>query len=204
MGKCNCPLPGELTTIPPSNCPVDFKQIQKFGFRRRGNIWDATLNNDIKESAGWALFLAAADSTKIVITPFIGGDPAIAAGDAITEGGGDNSTLNGVELITGTNPSTLTARFDSLSPAQEAAVKTLMCENLLEVFLINSDDNIIADTTSTPTENVGIPIQSFFFSDRGNDGFGSKDSFSMSFQLAAGWSETVEIVVPNFSPLTVL
>jgi hypothetical protein len=40
--------------------------------------------------------------TKIVLTPMIGGDAVIQAGEAITTGG-DNSTLNGVEEVEGVN-----------------------------------------------------------------------------------------------------
>lgn len=202
---CNCPKEPSLTEIPDENCPVDLKQIQKIAFRRRGEIWDTAAGTptDIKEDADWIVFIAAVDDTKIVTTPFIGGDPVIAPGEAKIEGGGDNSTLNGVELIVGTDPSKFSVKFNSMSPAQEKAFKALMCEpNALEVFFANGDDNIIATKGDLVTQHIGIPVQSMFVGDRSNDGFGTKDSNMVSFQMAAGWSEDIEVIVPNFSPLT--
>lgn len=192
--ECNCPAPTSLTTIPTQDCPINLKQIQRYAFQRGGNSFDegAGTPRDIKLLADWQHFISQTDDTKIVVSPLIGGDPVIAAGDAIENGGGDNSTLNGVTEIDGTNPSTATAVFKSISPEIETAMKSLMCETDLTVYLFLQGGRIGAFKISA-TENRGFNIQSFFFGDRDNQGFGTKDTNAMSFQFPSGWSENLEI-----------
>jgi hypothetical protein len=199
---CNCPNPTAYSVIPTNNCPVDIKQIQRILFQRQGYVWtDGTTN--IVDLADWNTLKAAADATKVVVSPLVSGDPVITAGEAVTEGGGDNSTLNGVTLITGTNPSQFEVRFDSLTAAQEVALKQFMCYTDNGVYFVNEAGKIISKNLSATT-HTSIPIQSYFFSDRTNEGFGTNDSFMMSFMLKKGWSETMEIITPNFNPLTEL
>lgn len=204
MSKCNCPNPTSLTTIPSNDCPINLKQIQKVGFQRQGYEFDASLVTPTSPSvqADWDVLIAAADDTKAVFSPLIGGDPIIEPGEAITEGGGDNSTLNGVEEVTGTNPASFSANFKEISPEQEAALKELICEKKLVVYFVNEDNNIIVKKIDDD-KKTGFDIQSFFFGDRGNQGFGTKDINVMSFQLKAGWSEAIEIIEPEpgFNPL---
>lgn len=204
--SCNCPSPTALTEVPTSDCPFDLKQVQRVAFQRRGNNFDQTAGTptNITLGADWAAFKAAADSSKIVCSPLIGGDPIIDAGEAITEGGGDNSTLNGVEEVTGTNPSSFSCNFKSITPLQEVALKSLVCEKSLMVYLINQDQQIACVEVNPSDIHTGLNIQSFFFSDRDNKGFGTNDTNSMSFQLPAGWSENIVLIQPEagFNPLT--
>ena len=203
--ECSCPKATSLTEVPTQDCPIDLKQIQRYGFQRGGTSFNTggTPASDIKLLADWQVYRTASDDTKIIVSPLIGADPVINAGDAITTGGGDNSTLNGVEENEGTNPSGASATFKSLSP--EKAMKSLICEPDLTVYLFLQGGRVVAKKITADAEYEGIPIQSFFFSDRNNDGFGTKDTFNMSFQLPAGWSEDIEIldaVDLDFNPLT--
>jgi hypothetical protein len=201
---CNCPEPTALTSIPVENCVVNMKQIQKLGFQRLQStpFFDATTVIDLAE---WQTALTATDDTKIVVTPLIGGDPIIEAGDAITSGGGDNSTLNGVEENEGTNPSAFSALFKGLSAVTEKALKALMCEPRLTVFFFLQGGKIAVLNTGdgTPVGKTGFPLQGTpFISDRNNAGFATKDTHNISFSLAPGWSEDLEIISPDFNPLT--
>jgi len=206
---CNCPTSTVLSEIPAVDCAFDMKQIQRLAFVIAGNVtWGQatsipTADADIKLLADWDARKTAVDNTKIVFTPLIGGDPAIAAGDAVSTGGGDNSTLNGVKEITGTNPSEFTATFKSITPEQELALKQFMCQPNVEVYFFLEGGRIASyKIAGTPAGNKGFRIQSYFFSDRGNSGFGTKDMFSMSFNLGAGWSENLTMDVPtDFNPL---
>jgi hypothetical protein len=205
MDTCNCPAPTSLTEIPKQDCGVNLKQIQRVAFQRNGNQFgaDATVPNTILELADWQALMAATDNTKIVITPLIGANPTIEPGDAITSGGGDNSTLNGVEEVEGVNPSAFSCEFKELSPAIEKAMKTLLCEKSLTVYLILQGGKIAVVEIDTD-KYKGFGIQSPFLSDRGNQGYATKDTHTMSFSLAAGWSEDLVIITPNFNPLTEL
>lgn len=203
---CNCPAPKSLTEIVTDFCGVDLKQIQRLGFQRKQATAPFT-EVTVKDLSAWQEYRTANDDTKIVVTPMIGGDPVIEAGEPITSGGGDNSTLNGVEELEGVNPSSFSAVFKSLSSKVETEIKKLICEKTLVVYLFLQGGRIavveLPATGEPPVHGVdGFPCQSVFLSDRNNAGFGTKDTFNFSFSLPAGWSEGLVIVKPDFNPLT--
>lgn len=208
-----CPDDGIMQEIETTDCPFDLKQIQRLAFATRGKvIWDSgtgggagdgvpQLNSQVDTLADWQLRLSAVDNTKIIVTPLIGGDPIIEAGEAITEGGGDNSTLNGVEDVTGTNPSKFSCTFKSIAPVTEVGMKKVKCKTA-EVYFFNENGDIICRKIEGTTHHRGFIMQSYFFSDRGNAGFGTKDKHMLSFSLPSGWSEDLVIVKPaDFNPL---
>lgn len=200
---CNCPAPTALTEMVAENCGVDLKQIQRVALQRIGNVFDTSAGTPTDPTllADWQALMVAVDDTKIVVTPLIGGEPTIEAGDAITNGGGDNSTLNGVEEVEGVNPSLFSAIFKSLSPENEKALKALMCEKQLNVYFFLQGGRI-AMKTITADQTTGFVSRSIFISDRNNAGYGSKDTHSFRFNLVEGWSEDLIIIDPTFDPLT--
>lgn len=201
---CNCPAPTSLTAIIATACGVDLKQIQRIGYQRAGDGFNtgAVPATSILTLADWQTKMSANDDTKIIVTPLIGGDPVIEPGEAITSGGGDNSTLNGVEEIDGVNPSSFSCIFKSLPSATEKALKDLNCEKNLVVYLMLQGGTIAVIQITVDVKWEGFPVQSVFTSDRGNGGFGTKDYVNHSFQLAEGWSDNLVVVTPNFNPLT--
>lgn len=201
---CNCPAPTALTAMIAENCGVDLKQIQRVAVQRVGSQFDkvhATAPTDPALLADWQAFMSATDDTKIVVTPLIGGEPTIEAGDAITNGGGDNSTLNGVEEVEGVNPSLFSCIFKSLSPENEKNLKALMCEKQLNVYFFLQGGRIAMKTIDAD-KTTGFVSRSIFISDRNNAGYGAKDTHSFRFNLVEGWSEDLVIVDPSFDPLT--
>lgn len=201
---CNCPELATLVEIVAENCGVDLKQIQRLGFQRAGDMFNgANLiePTNILELSVWQAKLAAIDATKIVLTPMISGDAVIEAGEAITNGGGDNSTLNGAEEIQGTNPSAFSCVFRSLSSTVEKQLKALICEKNLVVYLFLQGGRIAVVKFATNVYK-GFPIQSVFVSDRSNAGYGSLDTVSMRFSLPGSYSDDLVIVKPNFNPFT--
>lgn len=201
---CNCPAPTSLTEIIAEVCGVDLKQIQRLAFQRVGDGFDtgATTPTDILSLSAWQDKMTANDDTKIVVTPLIGADPTIEAGEPITTGGGDNSTLNGVEEVEGVNPSSFSCMFKSLSSKVEKALKALICERNLVVYLFLQGGRIAVVEITADTSYEGFPIQSIFVSDRNNSGFGTRDTVSLSFELSSGWSDDLVILKPTFNPLT--
>lgn len=201
---CNCPAPTSLTEIIAEVCGVDLKQIQRLAFQRVGDSFDtgATTPTDILSLSAWQSKMTATDDTKIVVTPIIGADPTIEAGEPITTGGGDNSTLNGVEEVEGVNPSSFSCMFKSLSSKVEKALKALICERNLVVYLFLQGGRMAVVQITVDAKYEGFPIQSIFVSDRNNAGFGTRDTVSLSFELSAGWSDDLVILKPNFNPIT--
>lgn len=199
---CNCPAPTALTEIGLLTCGVDMNQIQRMAFQRIGTTFDG-VTNDITDLADWQAFMAAVDDTKIVVTPLIGGDPVIEAGEAITNGGGDNSTLNGVEEVTGINPSDFSCFFNSLPSSVEKAMKALICEPNLRVFFFLQGGKIACQEVTAPEYEGFLLSGQPFVSDRNNAGFGTKDTVNMSFSLAEGWSDDLAIIDGlSWNPLT--
>lgn len=202
--ECNCPAPTALTPITAVTCGVDLRQVQRIAYQRKtGTSFDqgAGTPRNIATLADWQALIAAADDDKIVVSPLIGGDPTIEPGEAITTGGGDNSTLNGVEEVEGENPSSFSCIFKSLPASIQKEMRQLNCEKNLKVYLI-LQGGLIASKEIAANNNDGLAIQSIFTSDRGNNGFGTKDFVNHSFQLPAGWSEDLVVTTPAFDPLT--
>jgi len=201
---CNCPQASALTDIVAEECAVNLNQIQKVAVQRAGFMFDVAgtpTPTSILLLSVWQALLAETDNSKVVLTPLIGGDPVIEAGEAITVGGGDNSTLNGVVEVQGVNPSSFSCVFKGLSATVEKAMKALICERNLVVYLFLQGGKIGASKVATG-QYKGFPIQSMFVSDRSNAGFGTLDTVTMTFSLAQGWSNELEVVTPDFNPLT--
>lgn len=103
---CQCPLAEALPKIPNASCPVSFGQIQKVAFQRlrkpTGEANEFTAEAAITKKASWMALLAAADVTKVVVSPYIN-SPADSGGDARTTSGG-NDDLGGVATILGSEP----------------------------------------------------------------------------------------------------
>lgn len=199
--SCLCPNPTSIGDIPAQTCPENFNQIQKFAIQRSGFTFDGTAGKDITLLADWQTLLAAADDTHMVVTPFVY-EAAITAGEAITNGGGDNSTLNGESELTGVNPSAFSGMFKSLSKEVIQALFDLRCEKNLVVYFFNENGDIIAQEKTTGNI-TGFPISSFFVGDTNNEGFATNDTHATSFNLKKDWSKYQVISTPSdFDPLT--
>ena len=210
---CACPDVSILTTIPAQTCSFDLKQLQRVILFEQGEIiFDSTggvsvpnppATLDISKKADWDTLLALADSHKAIITPLIGGDPQIVAGEPITEGGNDNSTLNGEELITGVGSAIFSANFKGIEPAIERALQAAGCKTIEAIF-VNADGDFVAhEITPGSATYTGFKLTSYFFSDRANSGFGTKDQHEMRFSLAPGWSNNLVKIdaEAGFNPL---
>lgn len=204
MAGCNCPGNAALKPIPEQDCFVDFGQLQRNMFQRGGFSFDTNADpaKDITKKADWLALKAAVGATKVVVTPLIGGNPIITPGEPITNGGGDNSTLNGQEELRGTNPSVFTGEYKSLSSAVKTAMVELECEKDLQVYFVNGDNKIIANKVADGVY-TGFPASNFHISDRNNQGFGNPDTFNVRFSLPPRWDANAVIIDPEngFRPL---
>lgn len=209
MISCKCPAATAITSIPAITCPESFGQIQKVAFQRiysSGSTKNSfTTLADIKLLASWTASMSAADSTKIVVSPYIEA-PTAEAGAARTFGGG-NESLNGVEEIIGREPTPFSAVIRKAPQAVIKAIKELQCESAvhnLGVYLFDELGNIGAiQDESTPTTYYPIPVQSFFVGDKTLGGLEAPDSNAISWSFKPNWSDDLAIVVPtDFNPLT--
>lgn len=207
--SCQCPAAAALPNIPKFECSEGFGQIQKIAFQRvngeDGKNHFSENQDSIKILGSWTPYLAATDSTKIVISPFVE-NPTQDGGDARTYGGG-NDTLGGMSKIIGSEPTTLTVQLRDVPQNVIKELKKLMCEaqnGNLGVYLFDDNGNIECRTV----EGTGmifyhpIPIRALFVGDKIHGGLENPDSNTMSFQFAPNYSDDLDIVTPIFNPLT--
>lgn len=208
MITCSCPAAASLETIPAVKCTESFGQIQKVAFQRltndQGQKNSFTADGEITVLASWTPKLAAADSTKIVVSPYIQA-PTNEAGAARTFGGG-NETLGGIEEIIGREPNPFSGVLRKIPQDVIKAMKSLQCESAadnLGVYLFDENGRIeairdeAADTTFYP-----IPIRSLFIGDKSHGGLEAPDSNAISWSFLPNYSDNLAIVTPSFNPLT--
>ena len=159
---CKCPAGAALPDVPAIKCSESFGQVQKVAFQRLmkddGSKNSFTSEKAITALASWTPLLSAADSTKIVVSPYIQA-PTAEAGAARTFGGG-NETLGGVEEIIGREPTPFTGVIRKAPQAVVKALKEMQCESWgdnLGIFIFDENGAIGAIKDAT-TEGTFYPI----------------------------------------------
>ena len=210
MITCNCPPPASLPDLECVRCPERFGQIQKVVFQRIMND-DGTKNkfsavsgfSEINSLANWQALMTAADSTKIVISPYIY-SPTQENGAARTFGGG-NDSLNGVEEIIGREPSTFSASLRNVPQSIAKVLKTLQCENV-GVYLIDGNGNVEALGIVDENNNewiMPIPIKAFFVGDKTHGGIDAPDANVIQWSFVPNYSDYIKIfTVDTFNVLS--
>lgn len=206
---CQCPAAAAITTIPNVACPENFGQIQKVAFQRLAKA-DGTKNSftataSILLKASWTALLAAADGSKIVVSPYINA-PADSGGDARMSSGG-NDDLGGIPEVLGGEPVQFTGSLRSVPQSVIKAMKPLMCEanaGNLGVYLFDENGKIEAlQDATTATTYYPIPIRGLFIGSKIHGNFDAKDSNAISWYYPDNYSDQLAIVTPtDFNPLT--
>lgn len=204
---CSCPAAAALSTIYGVTCPETFGQIQKVAFQRLKDA-DGTVNKftnlaAIKALATWTPLLAAADGTKVVVSPYINA-PADSGGDArMTSGGNDD--LGGIAEVLGANPVQFTGSLRAVPQSTIKTMKELMCEaraGNLGVFLFDENGHIEALKNSSD-EYLPIPIRGLFIGSKIHGNYDAKDSNAISWYYPDNYSDDLAIVTgADFNPLT--
>ena len=205
---CQCPAAAAIATIPNVTCPENFGQIQKVAFQRLRKA-DGTKNSftnaaSILLKASWTALLAAANGTKIVVSPYINA-PADSGGDArMTSGGNDD--LGGIPTVLGGNPVQFDGSLRSIPQSVIKTMKELQCEAAagnLGVFLFDENGKIEAIKGETDGDYLPIPIRALFIGSKIHGNFDAKDSNAISWQYPDNYSDDLVIVAPtDFNPLT--
>lgn len=203
---CGCPLDAALGDITINECSEDFGQIQKGALQR--NFLSTGVQNSIADPtllASWTALLTAADSSKVVPTPYIN-EPETEPGAAKTYGGGDNTTLGGVSEVIGAETTKFTGKIVAKSQQTIADMKAMQCENV-GIWLFDEFGQIgcIVDDVDTPTKYYPIPIayKSLFVGDKSFGGFDNPDYNMLQWEWNANYSDKFVIVKPtDFNPLT--
>lgn len=208
--KIICPPALEIADLPAITCFEDFGQIQGLAFQRQfasAGVKNSfvTATNSALVKASWDAFIAAADSTKVQVTPLVE-NPTNAAGAARTSGGG-NAKVGGINKNIGVEASTFEFTLNAYDQGIIKALKTYMQEPSLGVFLFNEHGQIgcIVDDRDTPTAYLPIPIapRTFFVGDKTFAGLEEEDFNMMMWSMLANWSDNFVVINPtDFNPLT--
>jgi len=208
--KYTCPAAVAIPDLTLATCLENFGQIQKAAFQRVysaagvKNTMPTTGAGDIHLRASWDVFLAAADGTKMQVSPDIE-EPVVTPGAARTKGGG-NATIGGITKTIGREATSNTFMLNVYQQSVIEELKEYQQELSLGVYLFNEYGQIgcIKDAT-TATTYYPIPIarQTFFIGDKKIGGLEDEDGNVMSFQFLPNWSDKFAVVTPtDFNPLT--
>lgn len=204
MSICKCPGSASLPSISKVTCYETFGQIQKVAFQRLVNstgVKNSITKTEITKLASWQPFLLADDGTKIAVSPYIEA-PTSEAGAPRTFGGG-NDTLGGVEIIVGREHTTFTGVLRRLPQSIVKELKELQCESWgdnLGVYLF--DENGAIECVVEDDKCYPIPIRSLFIGDKTHGGYEAPDSNNIQWSFLPNYSDNLQIIVPEFNPLT--
>ena len=203
--NCGCPQGAALPDLNIAECKESFGQIQKVIFQRiYKSAGELNTVADLTKKATLTPLLAATDSTKMVVSPYIQ-NPTTEPGAARTFGGG-NQTLGGVEIIIGREPTTFDGVMYQENQLTVAAMKQLQCENV-GVFLIDENGNIGAHSVTIGDSPVyaPIPIGKLFVGDKKLGVFEEPDSNTVQWSFFPNWSDKLVMVKHedmDYNPLT--
>jgi len=193
MENCACPPSAAIPDIPEDSCPENFGQIYKFLVGRQKNQIAADTTEALLQ-ATYELLLAATDITKIQLTPELEGF-VFPQGEAIKEGGDDNSTPLGRALVVGASTIQVEGMVRNVSSATIKALRGLGCYKL-DIVLINEFGQIILNKNEDDTLR-GFPIHAWYEGDKGAEGKNTQDKAKIVFGLDAGWRDNAVIVSPT-------
>lgn len=205
--NCGCPAGAHLADLAIAECKESLGQIQKVIIQRRyssqGVLNTISAANIVKKT-DMAALAAAADGTKIIISPYIQ-NPTTTPGEARTFGGG-NQTLGGIEIVIGREPTTFEGIIYQEKQSTIKTMKEYSCEEI-GVYLIDENGNIgaIADNPSSPTTYSPIPLRSFFVGDKNLGGYEEPDSNTIRWSFLPNWSDNLVIIKQDtldYNPLT--
>ena len=200
MLGCSCPAPAALLSIPKFDCKENLGQIQKIVFQRRGYQFpkNATTGEaTIIYKANWDALKTAVNDTKIITSPFVEGF-SIPSGEPITEGGGDNSTLDGAEIVLGAGSIGSEGFFRSIPSHVAAALQALNCEGDLTVYMVNEYGQLIAEEVGAAGSNIyrGFPVNFVWVGDPSNEGKNTHDKTPIRMNFIAGWRKKLKLLKP--------
>jgi hypothetical protein len=202
MENCVCPSAAAIPDLLDPTCPENLGQIVRFIFQRQGQFIAAT-TAAAKLLATYTPLTIAVDDTKIQFTPGLFEGLVIPPGEAITEGGDDNSTPLGRKLVVGAGTISVEAMLRNVQSAAIAAMRAFGCEDLSISFI--NEFGEIAYQTITAGVDVGklqgFPVHAFFIGDKGAEGKNTQDKAKLTFGLDAGWRDNIVLVKPtDFDP----
>lgn len=197
-----CPKPAAIPNISDYECPINFDQIVKIIFQRSGYTFASEAA--LKDLATWTPLLTATDDTKVQVTPYFSG-LVLPPSEPLTEGGNDNSTVNGIPLYLGEGFIGVAGQFIGLPPSVAEQLRDYTVESIssigvtdLVAYFVNRFGQLIHNNLT------GFPIYNWRLSSVGSEGFNKHNKTNFSFSMTGEWDAAAVVTKPTFNPLTAL
>lgn len=199
-----CPIATALPTISNPDCPAIYGNVSAIALQLVQASPSFT-STSIALSATWTPLLASTTATGIRIVPCNNFETT--PGEAITEGGNDQTTLRGRPKLKGGGFSTAAYMMQGVTHAFAKAVADLTKfsalagqKTKLRAFLLTDENNIISSD-----DYNGIEIFNHFVQDLKKGGsFRAEDNYSVSFGMDYGWSFTAKTTAASFDVLSLV
>jgi hypothetical protein len=201
----NCPSPTYLGGIVPTDCPIKWDQTQKLVFGRKDSTRFPNAGAFVSE-AHWQSLLNALDDSRLVITPYVSG-LTIPATEVLSNGGNDNTTLDGVPEVTGVGFATVTCMLKNVSAETADELRKIGSETMIqpgvsniEVFFLQTADAVVYNKTSSLDGFRGFEVFNLVVTDIGNEGLNSNTMYNVTFNMKGGWSQFWGYQAMPFNP----
>lgn len=183
-----CPTPAALPDVDPTDCTVSAGNIIAIAFQKVQAVasFDVTT---IKLLATWTPLLASSTATGIRQVPATNFETT--PGEAITEGGNDQTTYRGRKKLKYVGFTDATFMMEGVSAAFATQVRELTKfsalagqRTVLRAYLLTDEDYVISGSDFN-----GIEIHCLVVQDVKKGGsFKPSDDYSVMFSMDYGWS----------------
>jgi len=181
---CSCPPAATIPAITDVTCKEVFGLIGKLAFQRFGTPFV-----DITDETEWITKIAAADATKIQVTPLTLDSQDVPSSTPITVGGDDNTTFDGAPIIVGETSVTATFIIRDLPIDSYKEIYEYACEvnnGDTGVYLLGNEF-IISDENEAP-----LKASSFFIGTPLLGGRTDTNNYPITITFPAGWWKTAK------------
>jgi len=183
-----CPTPTALPDVDPPGCTVQYGNIIAVAFQMKQATpsFDATT---IKTQATWTPLLASTTATGIRLVP--ANNYTTTPGEAITEGGNDQTTFRGRKKLKYVGYTDVNFVMEGVSPAFATSVRDLTKfsaqagqRSVLRAFLLTDEDYVIS-----ASDFNGLDIHALIVMDATQGGsYKPSNDYGVMFSLDYGWS----------------
>lgn len=183
-----CPTPAALPDVDPPGCTVQYGNIIAVAFQLRQAVasFDTTT---IKAQATWTPLLASTTATGIRVVPATNYETT--PGEAITEGGNDQTTYRGRKKLKYVGYTDVSFVMEGVTPAFATSVRELTKfsvlagqRSTLRAFLLTDEDYVIS-----ASDYNGLDIHALVVMDAKQGGaYKLENNYNVMFSLDYGWS----------------
>jgi hypothetical protein len=183
-----CPIPAALPLLSNPDCPAIYGNVSAVALQLKQGTPSFT-STSIALLATWTPLLASATATGIRIIPCT--NFATTPGEAITEGGNDQTTFKGRQKLKYVGFSTGTYRMEGVTSAFAKAVVAYTKfsamaggRSNLRMFLLTDENNIISGADFN-----GVEVWNHVVMDVTKGGaYKLEDNYNVNFGMDYGWS----------------